>query len=128
LEGEEMTEKLQILNAEIAETKVILKVDESYTVSQLTPKGQILVDSDSFAFIYIAEKEDEYIYIVLHKDIWPSIKEGLAANLKLYISNGNDNLELIDWKEEMEYLIDNIEGNGNYGEEMEQAVTSVFSK
>ncbi|MCM3215975.1 hypothetical protein [Niallia taxi] len=123
-----MTEKLQILNAEIAETKVILKVDESYPVSQLTPKGQILVDSDSFAFIYIAEKEDEYIYIVLHKDIWPSIKEGLAANLKLYISNGNDNLELIDWKEEMEYLIDNIEGNGNYGEEMEQAVTSVFSK
>ncbi|WP_437830802.1 hypothetical protein ACQRXC_04580 [Niallia taxi] len=123
-----MTEKLQILNAEIAETKVILKVDESYPVSQLTPKGQILVDSDSFAFIYIAEKEDEYIYIVLHKGIWPSIKEGLAANLKLYISNGNDNLELIDWKEEMEYLIDNIEGNGNYGEEMEQAVTSVFSK
>lgn len=123
-----MTEKLQILNAEIAETKVILKVDESYPVSQLTPKGQILVDSDSFAFIYIAEKEDEYIYIVLHKDIWPSIKEGLAVNLKLYISNGNDNLELIDWKEEMEYLIDNIEGNGNYGEEMEQAVTSVFSK
>ncbi|MED4053249.1 hypothetical protein ABER75_08725 [Niallia taxi] len=123
-----MTEKLQILNAEIAETKVILKVDESYPVSQLTPKGQILVDSDSFAFIYIAEKEDEYIYIVLHKDIWPSIKEGLAANLKLYISNGKDNLELIDWKEEMEYLIDNIEGNGNYGEEMEQAVTSVFSK
>ncbi len=123
-----MTEKLQVLNAEIAETKIILKVDESYPVSQLIPKGQILVDSDSFAFIYIAEKEDEYVYIVLHKDSWQSMKEGLAANLKLYISNGQDNLELIDWKEEMEYLIDNIEGNGNYGEEMEQAVTSVFSK
>ncbi|MGG0740827.1 hypothetical protein [Niallia taxi] len=123
-----MTEKLQVLNVEIAETKIILKVDESYPVSQLTPKGQILVDSDSFAFIYIAEKEDEYVYIVLHKDSWQSMKEGLAANLKLYISNGQDNLELIDWKEEMEYLIDNIEGNGNYGEEMEQAVTSVFSK
>ncbi|TRZ35760.1 hypothetical protein CEQ21_08995 [Niallia circulans] len=122
-----MTEKLQVLKAEIADTKISLKVDESYPVSQLTPKGQILVDSDSFAFIYIAEKEDEYVYIVLHKDIWPSIKEGLAANLKLYLSNGQDNLELIDWKEEMEYLIDNIEGNGNYGEEMEQAVTSVFS-
>ncbi|MCT2342763.1 hypothetical protein [Niallia taxi] len=123
-----MTEKLQVLNAEIADTKIILEVDESYPVSQLTPKGQILVDSDSFAFIYIAEKEDEYVYIVLHKDIWLSIKKGLAANLKLYLSNGQDNLELIDWKEEMEYLIDNIEGNGNYGEEMEQAVTSVFSK
>jgi len=122
-----MKEKLQVLNAEMTDSKLILKVEESYPVNELSAKGQILVDSDAFAFIYLAEKGDQYVYIVLDKNIWPSLKQGLEAGVPIFLSNGLDNLELADWKEEMEYLIDNIEGNGNYGEEMERSVTAVFS-
>ncbi len=122
-----MKEKLQVLNAEMTDSKLILKVEESYPVNELSAKGQILVDSDAFAFIYLAEKGDQYVYIVMSKDIWPSLKQGLEAGAPIFLSNGLDNLELADWKEEMEYLIDNIEGNGNYGEEMERSVTAVFS-
>ncbi|MGG4468052.1 hypothetical protein ABER68_08505 [Paenibacillus alvei] len=122
-----MKEKLQVLNAEMTESNLILKVEESYPVNELSAKGQILVDSDAFAFIYLAEKGDQYVYIVLGKDIWPSLKKGLEVELPVYLSNGQNNLELAEWKEEMEYLIDNIEGNGNYGEEMEASVTAVFS-
>jgi hypothetical protein len=121
-----MAKKLHIMTAVIENEVLKLNVDENTNFLNVVPKGQMLVDSDQFAFIYILEMDEEYIYVVLHEEIWPILKEALDQSLSPYLFNQTEKLSLPMLYEELIYLIDNIKGNSNYGEEMVQKVESTF--
>lgn len=119
-----MKKKLRIETANLEKNQLLLSADQP--VSGLVPAGQMLVDSDGFAFIYLMEENGDYTYIVLMENIWPSLKTALDQKAAVILSDGTQKIELLNLFEELEYLIGNIKGNSNYGEEMVTKVEAVF--
>ncbi len=119
-----MKKRITILEAIITDNKLILETNES--INGLIPAEQILVDSTQCSFIYLMEDQEEYTYIVLPETIWPSLKAAQEQELPVKLSTNDDQIELVNFQEELEYIISNIKGNSNYGHEMVTKVEGVF--
>lgn len=90
--------------------------------------GQMITDSDSLAFIYLLEDESGYHYVKFQQDMWPMLVNTLKANEDPTLQVGENVLTLHRFKEELEMLIFNIEGNDNYGNAFSTAVENAFSE
>lgn len=121
-----MKQKWKITESIVRENELVFQLQEDANLENTKASGQMLVDSDSLAFIYLLEKENEYVYLEIPEMVWKDCKVALEANNAFFIKALNGELLLENFKEELEYLIENILGNGNYGEDMEKAVSSVF--
>lgn len=121
-----MREKITIQEADIINQELILKSESAVHLDELIPKEQMLVDSDGAAFIYIAENKDEYTYISLPEAVWENLKTAMADKLPAILAIGDKKLELAGIYEELAYLVENIQGNSNYGEEFVARVEQVF--
>jgi len=121
-----MKQKWKITESIVRENELVFQLQENANLENTMASGQMLVDSDSLAFIYLLEKENEYVYLEIPEIMWKDCKVALEANNAFFIKALNGELLLENFKEELEYLIENIRGNGNYGEDMEKAVSSVF--
>ncbi|MFE8696388.1 hypothetical protein ACFYKT_08465 [Cytobacillus sp. FJAT-53684] len=123
-----MKKKIIIKNAKVNENEeLIMYVEEEFPVSEWKPMEQMLVDSDNLSFIYIVDDHDDYTYIAIPDSQWPEVKEGHEKNAPVYLSNQTERLLLQGFYEELSYLIENIKGNSNYGDEMVNKVESTFS-
>lgn len=116
----------QIIGTEKLEKNVLLHVPNNVNLEDVSACGQMLVDSDSVAFIYLLEKENEYVYLLIPKDTWDECKYGLESKSTFALTNGKTSIVLDQFQEELEYLVDNIKGNGNYGENMMKEVEAIF--
>ncbi|MBU9713285.1 hypothetical protein [Evansella tamaricis] len=100
------------------------------TIEKLTAGEQILVDSDRQSFVYILEDDNGFAHLRFQKNVWNKIQELRLTDQPVYVefagSGKVSRLELTNFKEEMNTLIDNIRGNSNYGDEMVRAVEEVF--
>ncbi|MEH7390696.1 MULTISPECIES: hypothetical protein [unclassified Bacillus (in: firmicutes)] len=123
-----MTKKISIIDAsfKVNEKAVEIKVEEGYAVINLKPMEQMLVDSDNLSFIYITDMDEEYTYLAIPQTIWSQLKEALDLEFKVYLTDGKDRIHLPGFIEEFGYLIENIKGNSNYGEDMVKKVESIF--
>ncbi|MDP4104462.1 MAG: hypothetical protein Q8935_05855 [Bacillota bacterium] len=119
-----MNKLIKIQQATIENNRVQLLTNESIT--GLIPREHILVDSDNISFIYLMEENDHYVYIGLDESAWPALRESMNKKLPAYLISDNDQIELTSFQEEIEYIINNIKGNGNYGEEMVEKVEKTF--
>lgn len=119
-----MQKKIMIHTAHLENAKLMLTTNEN--VKELVPTGQMLADSDHFSFIYLMEKEDEYIFLVLPEPIWPMLNDGLRQNSSVILTCNDEQIELLNFHEELQNLISNIKGNGNYGNEMVEKVETIF--
>ena len=120
--------------------ETIKKVNDHYiaTVSEVIDKElaqslrageRMLVDSDNLAFIYILEDDTEFHYVNFSQKTWSDLKQLYTEAKKLeLILHEEVVIELTSICEELSFLTENIEGNGNYGEEMEKAVQEVFTQ
>ncbi|WP_404331229.1 hypothetical protein [Mesobacillus maritimus] len=122
-----MNQKIHIKTAEIKDQELILFTDEPQNLNALISTGLMLVDSDQLSFIYIAELDGEYNYVNIPKEVWHVVNNGLKSALEVYVANQNGRLHLQAFIEEMNYLIENIKGNTNYGEEMVEKVETIFN-
>ena len=111
-----MNKKITIKNANHSKGKLVLLADES--ISGLIPYEQILVDSEQFSFVYLMENPEGYTYIIIPEPIWPLLKRTLAEQVPVCIQFRDDVIELSNFYDELDYVINNIRGNSNYGEEM----------
>lgn len=103
-----------------------LLTEEKVSFRSLEAAAQMIVDSDEIVFIYLASDEKEYVYFYIHEQVWPALKAALASGTKIEAISHNERLELINFHEELTYLIENIRGNGNYGEQMVKKVEATF--
>jgi hypothetical protein len=126
MEVELMKKMMPVLSAVIEKETLMLKVDETNSLINVIPKEQMLVDSDQFSFVYILEINEEYTYLVLTAEIWQILKEAVDQSLSVVVTNHKDSLTLPMFIEELNFLIENIKGNSNYGEEMVEKVESTF--
>lgn len=126
MEVEMMKKMMSVLSAVIENETLMLKVDETNSLIDVKPKEQMLVDSDQLSFVYILEINEEYTYLVLTSEIWQILKKAVDQSLSVILTNQKDSLPLPMFIEELNFLIENIKGNSNYGEEMVEKVESTF--
>lgn len=119
-----MKKRITILKASITENRLLLEANEP--ISSLVPAEQILVDTKQYSFIYLMEDQEDYTYIDLPEQIWPFLKSAQAQKFPVWISFKEKQLELLNFHEELEYVISNIGGNSNYGNEMVTKVDGIF--
>jgi Family of unknown function (UPF0738) len=106
--------------------RLYLHTDQADLLQDTTAAGQIIADSDRYAFVYLAENEEEYVYLYLEESIWAELKKALQDKAAVIAKSDDYSLELDRFNEELDYLVSNIEGNGNYGDEMVKKVESAF--
>lgn len=95
---------------------------------QLKAAGQMITDSESIAFIYLLEDETGYHYLKFGQELWPLLVNTLKAVKDPSLQIGEKELTLHGFKEELDMLIFNIEGNDNYGADFSRAVEEAFSE
>jgi hypothetical protein len=94
--------------------------------SSLQAAERVLVDSEQLAFIYILELSNEYVYLSISNQFWPELKKVLINHVPVKLVIHGEELELKGLEAEVDELVQNIEGNTNYGSEMVKQVESIF--
>ncbi len=124
-----MSQKISVSKISLEEKKVLVFLDGNIVERNVVPEGRMLVDSDQLAFIYIVDANDSFVYISFPEDVWSMLKhvqeEGLPVFLKI---DTETEIELVQFEEELHYLISNIDNNSNYGDDLVSAVSKVFSR
>ncbi len=93
---------------------------------RFVPAGQIITDSDNMTFIYLMDNGENYSYVFFEQDVWPQLVEVIASEDPV-LRWGEQQAVLHNFRDELEGLIYNIEGNSNYGEAFSQAVEQAFT-
>ncbi|MEH7385040.1 hypothetical protein V7147_06450 [Bacillus sp. JJ1521] len=122
-----MQKRIEISHFNYSKNRLELRADHTdFDKDGLRASGQMLVDSDSLAFIYKLENEQEFIYVSLPSAVWPSLKNVISEKQQVILHLEDNELELVDIIPELEYLLQNIEGNANYGDGMVELVEKTF--
>src|SRR4051812_39624815 len=101
-----MNKKITIKKATILDNKLLLLTDES--ISGLIPSEQILVDSKQFSFVYLLENPEGYTYIDIPEPFWPLLKSTYEEQTPVFVQYRDEEVELSNFYEELEYVINNI--------------------
>lgn len=83
--------------------------------------NQMIVDSDDFSFIYLLDNGVEYVRLHFVEETWEMLNRYKGHKVIV-----NDTITLTDFYNELEYLIENIEGNNNYPKAFEEKVIETF--
>jgi hypothetical protein len=110
------------------ENDIRFTLEEKSVLENIAAGGQMITDSDSFAFIYLLEDETGYHYLKFGQDVWPMLVSTFKGTDEPTLQIGDAELTLNRFREELEMLIFNIEGNDNYGAEFSQAVEDAFEE
>ncbi|ABS21247.1 hypothetical protein ACRS6Y_04390 [Bacillus cytotoxicus] len=122
-----MQNKIQVKSVKERENALIFCAENTeIEVKELTARNHVLVDSDHLSFLYILENESSFVYVSIPHTCWEAMREAMQQDKKMFVHVNDMEIELEQLKEELEYLIRNIEGNANYGEELVSAVEKVF--
>lgn len=103
-------------------------LQENPQENEVKAGGQLITDSDNFAFVYLMDVVDGYIYVQFPKTVWPLLAASLDADKEPVLTWGQTEFSLDNFREELSMLIFNIEGNHNYGEEFSSAVEEAFKE
>ncbi|MDT8862745.1 hypothetical protein N0O92_21375 [Alkalihalobacillus sp. MEB130] len=107
---------------------VVNETIDKELAQSLQAGGRMLVDSAGLAFVYILETEQEFFYVSFPQHTWEELHRVLQQSAIITLRlNETIHIELDSIAEELSFLTENIEGNSNYGEEMEKAVHEVFN-
>ncbi|WP_339215344.1 hypothetical protein [Solibacillus sp. FSL W8-0372] len=102
-------------------------LNEKKQLSQLQPVGQVIVDSDNEAFLYIIEENDAYSYIGFPQAVWSQLVQTLKSGQQPYLKVEDGLVPLIQFADELKGLLYNIVGNSNYGDRFVEAVEKEFA-
>lgn len=124
---EMMREKINLIGTKATDEKELkLFISNDLNVENMKPLGQMLVDSDEVSFVYLIEKDNEYTYVMIKEETWPQLKGAIEHNVVVTLCTERGKIELVDFLDELSYLIENIKGNSNYGERMVTKVEEIF--
>lgn len=102
----------------------IIETDESLTGS--VPSGTLIADSDRQTFVYLVDRGDTYGYVHFPVSMWGSLLQAIEEDAPIGWREGDEWVELERLKEELDMMLVNIEGNGNYGETFTSLVEKQF--
>ena len=103
-------------------------VNENAEQHKMKPAGQLIADSDHYAFVYLCDAGDAYAYIRFEPVVWPALVEVLKQEKDPTLHIGEQSCTLLHFFEELQMLVYNIEGNSNYGDEFVRIVEHAFAQ
>ncbi|ANU10356.1 hypothetical protein A1A1_08654 [Planococcus antarcticus DSM 14505] len=119
--------KLVAINrTEITENKIEFFIEETEPAEAIEASGQMLTDSDNQAFVYLLDTGTDYIYVQFDVHTWPALTKALQQEKVPLLTWGKQVMPLANFHEELWMLVENIEGNDNYGEAFRTAVEQSF--
>ncbi|MCR6111364.1 hypothetical protein HXA35_13530 [Bacillus sp. A301a_S52] len=125
---------LNVISINTASDKMILTVRGGVSEEEwgsFEAGERMLVDSDNLAFVYLMETVDNYHHVRIKEDYWPALKQHLkvAVPVELQLEGFNDQrkIELTHFWEELSLLLENIQGNHNYGKVFVERVEEIFN-
>ncbi|MGB6409522.1 MAG: hypothetical protein WBF39_18765 [Planococcus donghaensis] len=101
-------------------------IEETEPTEALEASGQMLTDSDNQAFVYLLDTGTDYIYVQFAIHTWTAMTKALELKNVPLLIWGKQIMPLAEFHEELLMLVDNIEGNDNYGEKFRTAVEQTF--
>lgn len=110
------------------ENDIRFLLQEDPTNQEVKAAGQLITDSDENAFVYLMDDSDGYTYVLFPKTVWSLLAVTLGADKDPVLVWGKTDIVLDNFREELNMLIFNIEGNHNYGEEFANAVEEAFKE
>ena len=113
---------------EAVHKEIYFILNEKKQLSQLQSTGQVIVDSDNEAFLYIIEENEAYSYVSFSKNVWPQLLQMLMTEQKAYLKVEDGLLPLVQFADELQGLIYNIEGNSNYGDQFVDRIEKAFAE
>ncbi|ADU31145.1 hypothetical protein Bcell_2894 [Evansella cellulosilytica DSM 2522] len=117
------------LNEDQGEALVKAEEPLSY-IKQLKAGEQILVDSDAKAFVYILEDNEGYVHIRFPLAVWSELEVMKTNGLPMFVvfSHKEENIiiQLNNFLEELNTLLENIKDNSNYGKDFVLSVENAF--
>ncbi|NHM91988.1 MULTISPECIES: hypothetical protein [Staphylococcus] len=111
--------RIYVNEIKIQDNQVLCYTDKS--TEGLTEVGQMIVDSDHFSFVYLMDNGSSFSYLIFVQETWSMLHEHKDKQIVI-----NDTIKLTQFKDELDYLLDNIEGNSNYGNAFVSAVEETF--
>lgn len=115
-------------HVEVVHNEIYFILNEKKQLSQLQSTGQVIVDSDNEAFLYIIEENEAYSYISFSENVWPHLLQMLLAEQKAYLKVEDGLLPLQQFADELQGLLYNIEGNSNYGDQFVDNIEKAFAE
>lgn len=112
----------------VDEELLTFSVNENVEYDKMTPAGQVIADSDDFAFVYLCDVGDTYAYIRFEQPVWHVLVKMLVQQQNPTVQVNATSIVLRHFFEELQMLVYNIEGNGNYGDEFVSAVEQAFQR
>ncbi|MET0787168.1 MAG: hypothetical protein ABWY25_10720 [Paenisporosarcina sp.] len=109
-------------------TEIRFLLQEEPEELEVKAGGQLITDSDAMAFVYLMDSADGYTYVLFPKTVWPLLAISLSGEQEPILAWGAKDISLANFREELEMLIFNIEGNHNYGEDFSSAVEDAFKE
>ncbi|UXR86248.1 UPF0738 family protein [Staphylococcus felis] len=111
--------RIYVNEIKIQDNQILCYTDQS--IEGFTEAGQMIVDSDNYAFVCLLDDGSSYSYLILVQETWSMLHHNRDKQLLI-----NDTLKLEHFHEELDYLLDNIQGNSNYGKDFVAAVEDIF--
>ncbi|MEK4384896.1 hypothetical protein MKZ25_03740 [Solibacillus sp. FSL W7-1464] len=115
-------------HVEVVHNEIHFILNEKKQLSQLQSTGQVIVDSDNEAFLYIIEENEAYSYISFANNVWPQLLQMLLTEQKAYLKVEDGLLSLEQFADELQGLLYNIEGNSNYGDQFVGNIEKAFAE
>ncbi|MEH6939019.1 hypothetical protein V7056_14380 [Bacillus sp. JJ664] len=88
--------------------------------------GTMIADSEQSSLLYIIEENEEFVYVTIPVEYWPKIKKAFDLKSVVILQADEAKIPLENWQNELTCLVENVEGNFNYGEEFVKQIQSVF--
>ena len=98
-----------------------MKLFTDKTIAGMTLANRMIVDSDNFSFIYLLDDGEMFKRLHFVQETWSMLEDHKGKQMIV-----NDDIVLTDFWDELNDLLENIEGNNNYGQAFEEAVVSVL--
>jgi len=104
------------------------KLQEDPIGQEVKAGGQLITDSERNAFVYLMDGQDGYTHVQFPMNVWHYLVAALGADKEPVLAWGQTEISLENFREELNMLIFNIEGNHNYGEEFSNSVEDAFKE
>lgn len=90
--------------------------------------GTMIADSEQSSLLYIIEENEEFVYVTMPIEYWSEMKKASDLKSQVFLQAGEVKIPLENWQTELTFLVENVVGNFNYGEEFVKQIQSVFSE
>ena len=123
-----MRKLVEVQNGIISDEGIQFTVEAQEPFEAWEASGRMIADSEGHAFVYLLDTGTDYIYMQFKEHLWPAMLAALQRKEVPLLQWGEQIMPLASYHEELWMLLENIEGNDNYGDAFSSAVEKAFQE